>query len=237
MTSPQPCGGWTIDTAAIPNWATATAGQQQTAADVATYLVWALSGRRFGVCTVTVRPAADMWWCGPHGVMLAGPVVAVTQVLIDGQIVPPGEYRQEGSILYRTAGQSWPTAQDLSEDPSEAGTWQITYQRGVRVPAAGNWAVTAMARELLEAMIGGPGSCPRIPARAQSVVREGVAIQLVDPATFIDNGRTGVTEVDMFLAAVNPNQLAAPPLVWSPDTDQTGLFSPYLPAGEWWWRM
>lgn len=242
---PQPCG-WTIDTAAIPAWAAATAGQQQTAQDVAVYVVWALSGRRFGICTVTVRPVdPGTRWCARlqrdgsalDGWLLDGPVVAVDEVLIDGTVVDPATYRLYDNIVWLSGGELWPASNDLSLPSTEPGTWEITYQRGRTVPAAGNWAATVLTRELLESIMGGPGACPRIPARAQSVVREGVAIQLVDPTSFIDNGRTGIGEVDMFLAAVNPNQVMAPPVVWSPDTDQTGLVSPYLPAGEWWWRI
>lgn len=249
MTNPvpplEPCG-WVIDQTAIPGWAAATVGQRQTAQDVAVYVVWALSGRRFGVCTVIARPVdPGTRWCAGlqpggkawDGWRLDGPVIAVDEVLIDGAVVDPATYRLHDGILWLTGGALWPASNDLSLDATEPGTWQITYQRGRRVPAAGNWAATIMARNLLEEIMGGPGSCPRIPPRAQSVVREGVAIQLVDPISFIDNGRTGISEVDMFLAAMNPNQLMAPPVVWSPDVDQTGLVSPDLPPGEWWWRL
>jgi hypothetical protein len=235
-----------VDQSAIPDWAAATVGQRQTAQDVAVYVVWALSGRRFGVCTVTARPVdPGTRWCTQlqpggaplDGWRLDGPVVAVDEVLIDGAVIDPATYREHAGIVWLTSGALWPASNDLSLDPSEPGTWQITYQRGRPVPAAGNWAATVLTRELLSGIMGGPGACPRIPSRAQSVVREGVAIQLVDPVSFIDNGRTGIGEVDTFLAAVNPNQLMAPPVVWSPDVDQTGLVSPYLPAGEWWWRL
>lgn len=39
-----------------PTWDEATPEQQQFAADVATEIMWNLSGRQFGLCTVTVRP-------------------------------------------------------------------------------------------------------------------------------------------------------------------------------------
>lgn len=65
MTSPVgPCGEWTPTwTCALPLGATAVTGA---AVQVATEVLYALSGRRFGLCTVTLRPCrrvcyGDTW--------------------------------------------------------------------------------------------------------------------------------------------------------------------------------
>jgi len=51
-----PCA-WTINTSCCPDWETAyTVDQQETATAYATEILWALSGRQFGLCQLTVRP-------------------------------------------------------------------------------------------------------------------------------------------------------------------------------------
>jgi hypothetical protein len=49
-----PCN-WNLNPT-CPDFTTATATQQQAALDLATWLLWAWSGRVFGVCETTVRP-------------------------------------------------------------------------------------------------------------------------------------------------------------------------------------
>lgn len=244
MTSPvtvPPCN-WPINTASVPAWADAEPDQQATAAAVATYVLWGLSGRRFGVCDVTARPApspdrgnallplaqgsmrigSGAWfnaWCGVgverNVLTLPGPVVAVVTVLVDGVALDPTEWRLHGNDLWRVGG-NWPATNDLSLADTEPGTWSIAYQRGIPVPVAGQLAAGVLAGEVLKSMRNLTGC--RLPSRARSVTREGVDVQLLDPAEFLDGGRTGIPEVDLWLATVNPNRRASSRLaVWSPD--------------------
>lgn len=53
--SEQACD-WPIDTSCCPTWSTYTPEQQAAATTWASNLLWRLSGRRFGPCTITVRP-------------------------------------------------------------------------------------------------------------------------------------------------------------------------------------
>lgn len=58
MTTPPnvaPCS-WPLDTSCCPEWDTYTPDQQTAATAWATEILWALSGRQFGSCPVTVRP-------------------------------------------------------------------------------------------------------------------------------------------------------------------------------------
>lgn len=70
---PAPCG-WTIDTSCCPDWAGFDIAVRERAEAWATQILWALTGRRFGACELTVRP------CGPRcrdvGGWRAYPVVA-----------------------------------------------------------------------------------------------------------------------------------------------------------------
>ncbi len=54
-TGDQPCG-WSINTACDPCWDGYTPDVQAMAATWAAQILWALTGRRYGPCTITVRP-------------------------------------------------------------------------------------------------------------------------------------------------------------------------------------
>ena len=56
-----------------------------------------------------------------------------------------------------------------------------------------------------------------LPERVTSITREGVTMALIDPQEFIQEGRTGLYTVDLWLNAVNPNRLLKRATVWSPD--------------------
>lgn len=206
-------------------WDAADIDEQTAALDMATYLLWAWSGRRFGVCTQTFRPApaadrgvCDDTWRGDR-LILPGPVQTVEQVLVDGvELVEVDDWMLYGNELYRAGGELWPSTNDLSLPATEVGTWAVTVTRGIPVPVAGEVAAGLLARELLPSIVGTSGC--RLPSRVQQVSREGVDMSLVDVAALLDAGRTGVREVDLFIAAVNPRRIVAPPGVWSPDVGE-----------------
>lgn len=95
------------------------------------------------------------------------------------------------------------------------GDYLITYDFGVPPPDEARHAAGVLAGELALAAAG--CEC-RLPARVTSIVRQGVTIAMLDPLDFLKDGRTGIFEVDLFLAAVNPRSLADRPRVLSPDT-------------------
>jgi hypothetical protein len=218
-----PCE-WPVITSGLgPQWEAAEEDEQDNAVAFATYLLWALTGRRFGVCEHTFRPdPAEVRTCDPvrgHILVLPGPVQTVEEVLVDGvELVEVDDWLLYGNDLVRTGGAMWPAANDLTLPSTEEGTWSVTITRGIPVPVAGQVAAGLLARELLPSIVGTTGC--RLPSRVQQVSREGVDMSLVDPTALLDSGRTGIREVDMFIAAVNPNRIAAPPVVWSPDVGE-----------------
>jgi len=116
----------------------------------------------------------------------------------------------------------WPTCQDMSLPPTEPNTFEVTYLRGKPVPEYGLWAAGLLACELIKACASPGEDCLcRLPANVQSVVREGVSIDLEafrlggagDPLF----GRTGIPEVDLWLSTVNPNRLTSRARAYSPD--------------------
>jgi hypothetical protein len=248
---------WDIDTSCNEDvWNAATPAERERATAYATEVLWALTGRRFGLCILEVRPcqrlveptyetygvlwdqgAGGGWsfmpyldssgrWnnlacpggqCRPASeVWLPGPVAGITEVRINDQVVDSSAYRVDDfAYLVRQDGGSWPVAQDFSVDQyDDAGTFVVTYARGVPVPAAGAAAAGTLAIEFLRACAG--GNC-RLPARIQSLTRQGVSMQATQ--TTIKDGLTGLNEVDNWIYAVNPYQRSQPVRVWSPDQD------------------
>jgi hypothetical protein len=156
--------------------------------------------------------------CGPLSEMLLpGPVHDVIAVTVDGQVVPSAAYRvDDGLRLVRTDGAAWPTWQDLGADPDQLGTFAVEYRRGVPLPAAGRRALTAYTIEIHKGMCG--DSTCRLPARVTNITREGTTYSLLDdPNVMLDQGRTGVPEVDAWLASVNPYKIKSEMRVYSPD--------------------
>lgn len=216
--------------------------QRNSAEDLAVQVLWSLSGRQFGLWETTARPCPINlslsgypmpwvapfvltlndghwfnWPCGcigncavsgPRVVHLPGPVANVTAVTIGGASLDPSEYQLEGNVLYRK-GAPWPR-QDLDRPLGESGTWSVTYTRGNPVPPGVDQLGGLLAKEFLAASSG--GKC-RLPRNVRNVARQGVTYEVYDPRDIYANGKTGLSEVDLWLAAVNPNHLMSAPEV------------------------
>lgn len=152
------------------------------------------------------RPSSEVW--------LPGPVAGITEVRINDAVVDPSAYRVDNATyLVRQDGGSWPVTQDFNVDQyATEGTFVVSYARGVAVPAAGRVAAGALACEFLKACVG--SSC-RLPARVSSLTRQGVTMQAAD--TTINDGLTGINEVDNWIRSMNPYKRAQASAVWSPD--------------------
>lgn len=154
---------------------------------------------------------------GPSELALVGPVAGIVEVKIDGAVLDPSAYRvDKRRWLIRTDGDPWPQFQDVTADEDDEGSFVVKYRRGIPVPMAGQTAAGDLACELMKARIGA-GRCA-IPDRASSVARQGMNIELIDEATFFDNGLTGISSVDQWIMAVNPGRTKAQPVVFNPDT-------------------
>lgn len=223
--------------------------RQAHAEELAVQILWALSGRQYGVCPVVLRPCPPsdytrprypypyegspfwpLWtgsewinetcgcarachWTAPNVVHLstttALPVQAVTEVRIVNTVLDPSGYKLEGDLLYRLGDLAWPT-QDLTRPLPEEGTWSVTYTRGVPPPPGVDVLTGQLTEEFLKACSG--GKC-RLPRRVRSVSRQGVSYDMIDPTDIYESGKTGIPEIDLWLSAVNPRHLAAPPKV------------------------
>lgn len=130
------------------------------------------------------------------------PVTAVSEVLIDGQIVPPEWYtvhdyhwlvglrKDDGTLL------TFKCCQDLSKPPTAPDTWQVKFAYGTPPPQDGVLACVDLALELAKASAG--GDCA-LPPRVTSMVRQGVQVALIDPLAIVAAGGFGVYSVDLFV--------------------------------------
>jgi len=211
------CADLTDTDGAVMEWAI------QQASD----LLYHLSGDRFpGVCSAVVRPCANYvscWypsmvgWTTRDGgcrrlsmIRLAGyPVVAITEVTIDGVIVPPSEYRVDrGRELIRLADangnyQAWPGCQRLDLQSGE-GTFFVSYTYGQNPPVSGVAAAAQLACAIAKQCPGSNGQIAEdcdLPAGVVRVTRQGVTIDTQSLGVWLIGAmRTGMPLVDAFIA-------------------------------------
>lgn len=132
-------------------------------------------------------------------------------------VVDPSAYRLEGNYLIRQDGWVWPSTQNMISALGQPDTWSITYDRGVVPPLLGQRAAQLLTNEILKA-IAGNKACS-LPFNATTITRAGVTIN----RDVIKAMKTsGVSEVDRWVAMVNPNGLQQAPIVWSPDVARHG---------------
>lgn len=252
-----PCD-WTIDTGCVPGWDDLPAGAQAVGYNLATYQMWALTGRRFGQCEITVQPCRQRkrlplyqafpvpgWgFYGSVGVGGGGPVIIdgtwynmcgqgcrckarcevelegptttadVLEVTVKGEVVDPSAYQiQNNYLLVRTDHGCWPTCVDYSkQDPPE---FTVTYRRGEPLFDALQNATGILAYEYALACVE-DDRC-RLPARLQSMSRQGVSVQVSIGTQYLDFGMTGLAEVDQLVININPYRMAERPQVLSID--------------------
>lgn len=227
------CAPWTpIFTCSLPTGAGTVSG---TALQAASETLYALSGRQFGLCTVTLRPCRSdcfqevlplprpeliggQWFnvacgagCGDNcgctsisEVILVGQISAVTAVKVDGvTLTKDVDYRLDDlRRLVRLGGHSWPRCNELNLADTQVGTWSVTVQTGVDVPALGELAVGVLTIEFAKAMLC-DNTC-QLPKPVQSLARQGVNITFLDPNQVFQEGRTGLYLPDLFITTFNP---------------------------------
>ncbi len=225
------------------------------AAQVASNLLWAMSGRKYtGETIVTERYTCTLRnnRMGPSDrtnspVLFGGDVYNIpsgdydeySELVSDG-LSPDARIKLRGRPVSRVITVRNKTGQIL--DPSSyylvdhstlhirAGTpWtpcnvEITYAYGIPVPTAGKMAARKLAIELAR-LWAGDEMC-ELPQRVTSVSRQGVSYTILDNQEFIDELRTGLYEIDLFLKVVNPDNARRKSKVFSVDTPRARKYTP-----------
>jgi len=217
------------------------------AIQVASNLLWAMSGRKYtGETIVTERYTCTLRnnRMGPSDrtnspVLFGGDVYNIpsgdydeySELTADG-LSPDARIRLRGRPVTKIISMRNKNGTVL--DPSsyylvdhstihiKAGTpWtpcnvEITYQYGIPVPTAGKMAARKLAIEFAR-LWSGDEMC-ELPQRVTSVSRQGVSYTILDNQEFIDELRTGLYEIDLFLKTVNPDNARRKSKVFSVDT-------------------
>ena len=234
------------------------------AVKTASYMLWALSGRKFsGTTTVTERyvSAYDPF------LRAGGSRFNYTPILIEGQVenVPQGgsgryshrDYQGDGTSSYsrvRLRGRKVvevhalrnqdgeiidPSTYYLSDHSTIFGTpnanWsaanvEVTYTYGTPPPSAGKAAARILATELVK-LYENDDTCA-LPQRVTTVARQGVTYTVLDNQSFVDELKTGIYAVDLFLKTANPDKARARSRVFSPDTPRARRIIGHSPAFE-----
>lgn len=196
----------------------------------ASEVLFSLSGEKFtGVSTTTENYTADNFAAlQPAPVVINGsirnaplqqgarnlrlrhkPIRSVISIEVDGVVMDPNTYdiRNNAYLVKRDAT---PWILDAITGLT------ITYTHGTKVPAAGKAAAIRLANEFV-LLKDGSDDCT-LPSRiTTSISRQGETISVLDPLSFLSDGKTGVYEVDLFLAAVNPTKAKKRSRVFSVD--------------------
>jgi hypothetical protein len=216
------------------------------AAQVASNLLWAMSGRKYtGETIVTER-----YTCTLRNNRMGPSDRTNSPVLFGGDVynIPSGDYDEYSELTSdglspesRVKLRGRPVTRiitirnrnGLILDPStyylvdhstihiKAGTpWtpcnvEITYAYGITVPTAGKMAARKLAIEFAR-LWSGDDMC-ELPQRVTSVSRQGVSYTILDNQEFIDELRTGIYEIDLFLKVVNPDNARRKSKVFSVD--------------------
>lgn len=226
------------------------------ACETASFLLWAMSGRKFsGVTTVTERYTCVLRR-GRIGnstrttdaLLFNGSVYDIpkddfdfdeySSLTVDG-ISPESRIKLRGgpvteihSIRNRLGEVLDPSFYYLVDHStvqiSVGAPWtpcntEITYSYGAEPPTAGKMAARTLAIEF--AKLWNDEDCA-LPQRITSVSRQGVSYTILDSQDFIDDMRTGLYAVDLFLKTVNPDKARAKAKVFSVDAPRARRYTP-----------
>lgn len=198
---------------------------------------WAWIGGAYGGGWWT-NECGDRIGCTPTSyVRLAGyPVRQITQILIDGVIIPQvagldagdgihfGGYRLDRHRrLTRLSipgppvvAQTWPSCQDMTLADTQPGTFSITYVHGVDPPLLAKQAAAQLACQLFLSC-GSDGECV-LPAGVTRVDRQGITVERSLLANWFNPLQsTGLVALDLFLHTYWGKRSGRRPAVFSPD--------------------
>jgi hypothetical protein len=152
-------------------------------------------------------------------VLLPPPVSGIGDVKVDGVTLDPAtDYRVDDyRKLIRLGGLEWPVCNDLSKDDTEVGTWSVEVIVGQPLTPLGEMALGELALQFIKLLLCDK-SCA-LPKPVQSLSRQGISMNFLDPNQVFLNGRVGLHLCDMFIGTTNPNGLKTRSRVYDVDGD------------------
>ena len=234
-----------------PEWETSDYAQE--AVKAASYVMWALSGRKYtGMTTVTERyvrfaplintrllqEAAIINSRVNKALQIVEPwVSAETRIRLRGQ--PVQEIKSIRNVGGGVVNEDSYYLVDHSAIQFSEGALivpadiEISYSYGAPPPTMGKMAARRVAIEFIKLWTG-DSDCA-LPQRVTSVTRQGVTYTVLDSQDFLQEMRMGIYEIDLFLKTVNPDQARRRSKVFSPDIPRARRYTPapsVFPASE-----
>lgn len=182
-----PCDPWVEESEVADDPRICPEGSGEPLLDVTAYItrateaMWVLTGRRFGVCSASVRPVRNRrpypgsWHCTDDGIALHSPLVSVDEVRLDGALFTDYQIRN-GRTIHRTDGEAWPEHQDLAKPVTEDGTLEITYTYGTPPPMMVSRATRELAVQYV--LLDRESELCQLPMGAKRVTYQGLTIDM-----------------------------------------------------------
>ena len=206
----------------------------------ASYILWALSGRKYNFPRSVIekyqcpiyrdsyygRPTPDLrngsvynvcMSCGtPSAIRLRNtPALKIEYVSYRDEILDPSTYSLVNRAILSPADyHHWDLCQGV----------KVRYRFGQPPPVSGRRAAKYLADQFVKSW---SGSACKLPQRMTSITREGVSMTVLDTQDFLDQGKTGVYEIDLFLRAANPTKALNRARVFSPDKPRAARLMDY----------
>lgn len=180
---------------------------EEEAVPIATRVVYELLGRRWvwpAVTTTEIHPVRS----GQQVISLFGrPVMSVSSVHLEGS-TEEILYTLESKFRLRLQQPFRASCIGGSDTRRVA----VTYTFGSEPPVGVLRAIEVYASELTKAMAG--DSTCRLPQRVTTIARQGVSMTLLDPGEYLEEGKTGLPEVDVMLKVFNSGGARRPARVY-----------------------
>lgn len=145
-------------------------------------------------------------WCGDccylDCLFLPGPIVSITEVIVDGEVLDPSAYMVKGwAQLCRVDGLRWP----VGTNPAD-GDFQITWERGRQNPPETVPLAALLACARLPVLFCGGADCDDNPiGGVEQISADGTTVNL---ASLQPTGETptisGIAIIDEWVRSVNP---------------------------------
>lgn len=203
------------------------------ACEAASFLLWGMSGRKFsGLFNITERyllqerPDEERYYLVPGlGLVVPKSINVLSEVRVSKNIVP-----LRGKPVKSITSITMVSTGDVV-DPANYDLWDhstirfigpipgdidVEYEYGTLPPTSGQMAARELARQFALLWGGRSDECS-LPSRVTNVSRQGVSWVLLDQQDFINELRTGIYSVDLFLKTVNPDGARQRAKVFSPD--------------------
>jgi hypothetical protein len=137
-----------------------------------------------------------------------GPVLKINSISSNGTLLPSTAYQlRNNAFIVRSDRTSW--------NLSPVSELCVDYDYGLNPPEAGKHAALILANEFIRYHTT-PSQCS-LPERVTSVSRQQVSFSVLDPHTFLNEGKVGIYLVDSFITTANPSRAKKRPKVFSPD--------------------